>query len=407
MNNLQKLIVYGSTIGSLLIPKFANAQTITKHYFDNPNKTEIVEGLEKTTAKEIINPFVQPNDSTLNWYGSGDANNDGKVDNKDVGKLDSLINGTYQNPSDKRLKDRVDINGDGVITIADKQTLENYLNGTIPYLPSQWNKLLTREERKNWIKKMFVIDKIDTLHGSLDWVCSEFAIQTHINFHGYNDNIPSKFDTTNNGRFNLPVYSVYIRGPPNWGNHAINTTLIGDEPLNWNDLYWVEPQNDKPVIIGQWNLNKDSSEVWIEKINILWNDGYGSQDFIKFSIKDSAATCTFQDTGNVQLTRPIVNSVKEIKHKEEIVKYFLLEQNFPNPFNGSTTIRYKILKESEVDLTIYNLLGQELERIVKEHQTQGEYEYEWTPKKDVASGIKIYKLQAGDFIKSKEMIYLK
>ncbi len=88
-----------------------------------------------------------PDDTTLNWYGSGDVNKDNKVDVSDVARTIDIMNG-YTNPSDIRLLDRSDFNVDGVVDIADKTLIENYVNNLIPYLPGQWNKLQTRAERE-------------------------------------------------------------------------------------------------------------------------------------------------------------------------------------------------------------------------------------------------------------------
>lgn len=201
-----------------------------------------------------INPFVQPNDSTLNWYGSGDVNNDNIVNSQDLTRLNEIIAGTYSNPGDTRLMDRADVNGDGVVDSQDAQLLLNKLNGSIPYLPGEWNKLQTRAEREDWLKKMLVIDKTDEIAWSPSFDCTKFSFQTMINFHGsVNPTDISRiqefytFDLSNNGRFNIPMYGLQLvaynlNGEP-INAHSINAVFIGDG-ITWDDLIRIEPQDD-------------------------------------------------------------------------------------------------------------------------------------------------------------------
>lgn len=90
---------------------------------------------------------------------------------------------------------------------------------------------------------------------------------------------------------------------------------------------------------------------------------------------------------------------------------FLLEQNFPNPFNPTTLIRWQLAKASEVQLKIFNLLGQEVRTLVNEKQEGGSHSVIWDGRDDagnlVASGIYVYRFQAGDFIKAKKLLFMK
>ena len=59
-----------------------------------------------------INPFIMPDNDSLNWYGSGDVNNDNVIDWDDLFRFDSLLNGLFSDQYAKRYFDRSDINGD-------------------------------------------------------------------------------------------------------------------------------------------------------------------------------------------------------------------------------------------------------------------------------------------------------
>lgn len=90
---------------------------------------------------------------------------------------------------------------------------------------------------------------------------------------------------------------------------------------------------------------------------------------------------------------------------------YALEQNVPNPFNPSTTIQYRLPEAGEVQLVIYNLLGQEVRTLVQESMDAGFHSVVWDGMdefgKQVASGIYIYRLSVADFTQVQRMMLLK
>jgi len=90
---------------------------------------------------------------------------------------------------------------------------------------------------------------------------------------------------------------------------------------------------------------------------------------------------------------------------------FDLSQNYPNPFNPETVIKYQLTSPSVVSLKIYNLRGQEVRTLVNEIKTAGEYEVNWDGKdnfaESVASGVYVYRLQAGDDVAVKKLTLLR
>ncbi|HLG31885.1 MAG TPA: T9SS type A sorting domain-containing protein [Ignavibacteriaceae bacterium] len=84
----------------------------------------------------------------------------------------------------------------------------------------------------------------------------------------------------------------------------------------------------------------------------------------------------------------------------------ILYQNFPNPFNPSTNIKFEIPKSSLVNVRVYDVLGREVITLVNEEKSTGSYEVVFDGN-DLKSGIYIYKLQAGNYFESKKMILLK
>ena len=91
---------------------------------------------------------------------------------------------------------------------------------------------------------------------------------------------------------------------------------------------------------------------------------------------------------------------------------FALADNFPNPFNPTTTIRYALPQAADVELTVYNVVGQPVRTLVAEYQSAGRYAVEWDATNDsghsLSSGMYFYRLQAGgEFLKVKKMLLLK
>lgn len=85
---------------------------------------------------------------------------------------------------------------------------------------------------------------------------------------------------------------------------------------------------------------------------------------------------------------------------------FSLKQNYPNPFNPETRIDFTLDTKSEVNLTIYNMLGQEVATLVDEVKAAGNHKVTWSAS-DVASGVYFYRLTAGDLTLTKKMVLLK
>lgn len=91
---------------------------------------------------------------------------------------------------------------------------------------------------------------------------------------------------------------------------------------------------------------------------------------------------------------------------------FYLGQNFPNPFNPSTTISYSIPVNSFVTLKVFDLLGREVAVLVNQEKPAGKYSVVFNSQnilngKNISSGVYLYKLQAGNFISSKKLILMK
>jgi len=90
---------------------------------------------------------------------------------------------------------------------------------------------------------------------------------------------------------------------------------------------------------------------------------------------------------------------------------FLLNQNYPNPFNPITTIQYVLPKRSDVQITIYDLLGRKVTTLASETQDAGYNSVIWDATNDqgqqVSTGVYLYKIKADGFIETRKMVLLR
>jgi flagellar hook assembly protein FlgD len=89
----------------------------------------------------------------------------------------------------------------------------------------------------------------------------------------------------------------------------------------------------------------------------------------------------------------------------------VLYQNFPNPFNPTTTISFTLPSKTDTELSVYNVRGQLVRRLVQRSLDEGHNEYVWDAKdahgNPVSSGIYFYRLRVGKKILTKKMVLLK
>ena len=105
------------------------------------------------------------------------------------------------------------------------------------------------------------------------------------------------------------------------------------------------------------------------------------------------------------------NSVGIDNRNETFPQGFALEQNFPNPFNPVTTLRYDLPENSYVNVTVYDMLGRQVRTLVNTTQDAGFRSVIWNATNDygkpVSAGIYLYQIQAGEFVQTKKMVLLK
>ena len=100
------------------------------------------------------------------------------------------------------------------------------------------------------------------------------------------------------------------------------------------------------------------------------------------------------------------NIISKVEDDEILPNEYLLEQNYPNPFNPSTIIKFGIPERTNVVIKIYDILGSEAATLINQEMDIGWYEVQFNAQ-DYSSGVYIYRMQAGNYIRTKKMLLVK
>ncbi len=90
----------------------------------------------------------------------------------------------------------------------------------------------------------------------------------------------------------------------------------------------------------------------------------------------------------------------------EVPNAFSLSQNYPNPFNPMTKIKFNVVKASNINVTVFDVLGRHITTLVNEKLNAGTYETEWNAN-SMPGGVYFYRVEADDFTETKKMILVK
>jgi hypothetical protein len=87
-------------------------------------------------------------------------------------------------------------------------------------------------------------------------------------------------------------------------------------------------------------------------------------------------------------------------------KSYKIYQNYPNPFNPVTKIKFDLPVNTNVTIKVYDLTGREVEQLINEYKYAGSYEIEWNAS-EYASGVYVYRIEAGNYINIRKMVLVK
>ena len=146
----------------------------------------------------------------------------------------------------------------------------------------------------------------------------------------------------------------------------------------------------------------DYSPLWM--VNI-----YDNADFDMVHDLASAQMANILVMGAANVNCPVVENESSSGVEQfgnSTPNSYELDQNFPNPFNPSTTIRFSVPSSEFVSLRIYNSIGEKVAELVNQVLPAGIYNVNWNAE-NVSSGVYFYKIEAGSFINTKKMILLR
>ncbi len=98
--------------------------------------------------------------------------------------------------------------------------------------------------------------------------------------------------------------------------------------------------------------------------------------------------------------------VVSLVEDETFPENFTLEQNFPNPFNPSTTIKFAVSERNLVQIRLYTIIGEEVLLLLNEEKERGWYEIKLNMN-SFSSGVYIYRMNAGNYVSTKKMMLVK
>ena len=234
-----------------------------------------------------------------------------------------------------------------------------------------------------------------------DWPISIFAVD--LDADGDNDLAISNHQSNNisilrnngDGTFQTAVdYGVGV-----WPNSVYAVDLDGDFD---NDLTVDNGGSDDVSVLLN---NGDGTFQTAINYGCRGSSSLFAVDLDGDGDSDLAVTNSELDSFSILINRSITTGAVESTETPS-PKKFRISQNFPNPFNATTTIQYSLSEPSQVTLDIYDILGRKIQTLINIEQSAGYHQAIWNAG-EYSSGIYLFRIEAGAFSKAKKMILLK
>ena len=197
----------------------------------------------------------------------------------------------------------------------------------------------------------------------------------------------------------IPAAPLLISPPNNATGQALNLLFVWNS-VEFASTYRVQLASDSSFT----NIILDDSTL-TDTIKAVTNLSPLTDYYWRVNAKNISGIGPFSSVWH------FITGSTNILGNNEIPKEFMLYNNYPNPFNPTTKIKFDIPKSSFVKLVVYNSLGKEVATLVNEKLSAGSYEVDWPAPSgnglDYPSGLYFYKLFADDYVNVKKMILVK
>ena len=218
----------------------------------------------------------------------------------------------------------------------------------------------------------------------------------------------SSWTSVNNGLTNTFVDVLAVSGENIFaGTEGGGIFLSTNQGANWTAVNNGLTGFVYALAVSGENLFAGTSDGVFHTTNngIIWNEvnsGLISNDVTALAVSSEHI---FAGTAGVW-RRPLSEITSVEEQIDEIPTEFLLSNNYPNPFNPSTKIKYSIPQSSTVIIKVFDVLGNEIETLVNEEKPAGTYEITWFVE-NFPSGVYFYQVKADSFIETKKMVLMK
>jgi len=167
-------------------------------------------------------------------------------------------------------------------------------------------------------------------------------------------------------------------------------------------------------LAGELSVNfTDTAGIQIgDSIRIISYESRSGEFLVLSALPPFEFEVSYKDDGiDIIITDTISTKIPPEDDISAVPATFILHENYPNPFNSTTTIRYGLPDKALTSLTIYDLQGRRIRRYPQSMQSAGWHSLQWDGRNQIgelaSAGIYFYHLQAGDFSEVKKMILLK
>lgn len=256
-------------------------------------------------------------------------------------------------------------------------------------------------------KQSFVVGYEDFEQGLVDWQVDPGGWVLSETCHG------GKYSVCNSpAGFYQPNRDISITC-----KYGVDLSQMNEARLTFWTAYFIEPNKD----FGYVEISTDSAATWQRLETFTGTQGSWKEKQISLSgftgAGFTAVRLRFRFISDATQSQPMmgwfIDDVRIISGVTGVLAdnptkpdRFSLTQNYPNPFNSSTVISYQLPVNSQVELSVYNLLGQKVVTLISEKQSAGIHKLNWDAA-DLASGVYLYRLEAGAFVQTKKLILIR